>query len=137
MPRTLTALITATVMIFATTLAARQDAARDTATIKQIMLTMTIPASDAIFSVASDPPTTTQQWDEVRTHTMTLAESGTLLMASSRAKDTTTWMEMASAMITQAEAALNAIDAQDGDALSQASDRLYTTCETCHDRYMD
>jgi cytochrome c553 len=58
-------------------------------------------------------------------------------MASSRAKDGTTWMEMARAMVTQAEATLKAIDARDGDALSQASDGLYTTCETCHDRYMD
>ena len=98
---------------------------------------MTVPASDAIFSAAFEPPKDEQQWVALRRSAETLVESGRLLTTVDRAKDDTEWIEMARAMITQAEATLKTIESKDPDGLTQAADSLYPTCETCHARYMD
>ena len=136
MNRAFLTLVTATVMTFAATLAARQDTPRATATVREVMLTMTIPASDAIFSAAYETPQDARAWQDVRQNALTLSESGTLLMSGERAKDNSTWLDMARAMVAQAQAALKAIDAKDGDALATVGDDLYVSCKTCHDRYM-
>jgi hypothetical protein len=112
---------------------ARQDAA----TVKEVMTTMTVPSSDVIFAAASEPPKDDQQWVAARKSAVMLAESGTLLMTGERAKDSTTWMEMARALVDQAEATLKAAEAKNSDALLKAGDDVYLTCETCHARYMD
>jgi len=120
----------------AATTAARQDTQRDTVTVKHVMETMTIPASDAIFSAAAETQTDTTIWQEARRGAVVLAESGDLLMTGARAKDSTTWLDMSRALVAQAQAALKAIDAKDVDALVQAGNDLYVTCKACHDRYL-
>lgn len=129
--------ITALVTLVVGGATAQQNTPPDAGTVKQVMLTMTIPASDAIFSAASEPPKDPQAWLELRKNVLTLAESGDLLMTGGRAKDTTAWMEMARALVTQARATLKAVDARNADALAQAGDDVYTTCETCHAKYME
>ena len=124
-------------MMCAATIAAQQDTQRETVTVKQVMETMTIPASDAIFSAAAETQRDAKVWQEARKAAVVLAESGDLLMTGGRAKDSTTWLDMSRALVAQAQAALKAIDAKDGDALVQASDSLYDTCKACHDRYME
>jgi hypothetical protein len=136
MHRTFFPLIVGAMAMFAATIAARQDTQREAATVKQVMVTMTIPASEAIFSAASETPKDAKAWQDVRKAAVALAESGNLLIAGGLAKDSTTWIDMARALVTQAQATLNAIDAKDGDALAQVGDDVYATCETCHDRYM-
>jgi hypothetical protein len=116
---------------------AQQDGDDAQATVKQVMVTMTVPASDAIFSAAWEPPKDDEQWVAVRTSAMMLAASGNVLTTGGRAKDNTTWMEMAREMVKQAEATLKAVEARNGDALAQAGDDVYLTCEACHARYMD
>ena len=136
--RTRVALVVTAGAMFATAAAtAQQDAETAPATVKQVMLTMTVPSSDAIFSAASEPPKDDEQWVAVRTSAMMLAESGNLLMTGGRAKDNTTWMEMAREMVNQAEGALKAVEARNADALAQAGDDVYVTCEACHARFMD
>ena len=98
-------------------------------------MTMTVPASDAIFSAASDPPKDAAQWVALRPNARTLADSGRALATMDRAKDTREWTEMARALVTQAEVALKAIDKKDADALATAGDEVYLTCKTCHDRF--
>ena len=137
MQRVFTALTVTTLVATVAVTTARLEAQRDTSSVKQVMLTMTIPASDAIFSAASDPPKNAQAWLELRTDVQTLVESGNLLMTRGLAKDNAAWMEMTRALVTQAQATLKAIDAKSGDALAQASDDVYVTCETCHARYLE
>ena len=129
-------LIAGAMVMFAATIAARQDTQRETVTVKQVMVTMTIPASDVIFSAAGETPKDAKAWQEVRKAAVELAESGNLLIADGHAKDSTTWIDMARALVTQAQASLKAIDAKDGDALARVGDDMYATCKTCHDRYM-
>lgn len=116
---------------------APQDARRDTSTVKQVMLTMTIPSSEVIFSAASDPPKDDAGWQELRRNALVLAESGTALMTGGLARDNSTWMEIARALVAEAQATATAADTKNGEALAQAGDDVYTTCETCHMKYLE
>jgi hypothetical protein len=130
-------IVTAAVVLVTAAATAQQDAAKAAATVKQVMVTMTVPSSDAIFAAASEPPKDGEQWVAVRKSAMMLAESGNLLMTGGRAKDNTTWMGMAREMVKQAEATLKAVEARNSDALAKAGDDVYLTCEVCHARYVD
>lgn len=101
------------------------------------MTSMTIPASDAIFEAASEPPTTDEKWGALRKAAETLAASGRLLTRAELARDQTTWMEMARALVDKAEATLKVAQTKNADALAPASDDVYTTCENCHTRYLE
>jgi hypothetical protein len=116
--------------------AASQDANKAAQTVKDVMQTMTVPASDAIFSAASEPPKDEPQWVALRASAAALAESGRLPSTTAQAKNDHEWTEMARALVTETEASFKAINAKDPDALAQASDSVYLTCETCHARYM-
>jgi hypothetical protein len=122
-------------MVLAAGTAVPQDSTKAAPTVKEVMTTMTVPASDAIFSAASEPPKDAAQWAALRASAAMLAESGRLLNTTPRAKDDREWVEMARALVTETEATFKAIDAKDLDALSQAGDGVYLTCKTCHDRY--
>ena len=137
MHKTAPALILAALLSYVATVAARQDATHDTTSVKQVMVTMTIPASDVIFTAASEPPKDEQTWRDVRKSALVLTDSGELLLTGRLAKDNTTWMDMARAMVAQTQVTLKAIDAKDLDALAQAADDMYVTCKACHDRYME
>ena len=113
-----------------------QEAAKAAPSVKEVMTTMTVPASEAIFSAAFEPPKEPAQWVALRASAKVLADSGrSLLTAADRAKEAAEWTEMARAMVTQAEATFKAIDKKDADALSNAGDEVYLTCKTCHDRF--
>ena len=105
-------------------------------TVKEVMTSMTVPSSDQIFESAFDTPTTDEGWAKLRRATLTLAESGRLLMTTKLAKDTSTWIDRARSLVEEAERASHAADAKDRKALEAVSDTIYATCKTCHDRYM-
>lgn len=117
--------------------AAQHDSPGGPATVKDVMISMTIPASDAIFTMASDPPKDEAQWEALRKASLTLAESGTLLMSPRLARDNATWMEMARDFVVKAEATLKLAETKDSAALEDAGDSVYGTCEACHGRYME
>lgn len=135
MPHPPTALIAVVIALLVSGTAATQDVNKAAPTVKDVMTTMTVPASDAIFSAASEPPKDAAQWVALRASVATLAESGRLLSRTGSAKDDHEWIEMARAMVTEAEATFRVIDAKDAEALSQVGDSVYLTCKTCHDRY--
>jgi hypothetical protein len=131
-----TALITVVIAVLATaTTATPQDADKAAQTVAQVMTTMTIPASDAIFAAASEPPKDDAQWVALRASAGTLAESGRLLLTTGPSKDDAEWIEMARALVAEAQVTLKAIDAKDTERLAQAGDDMYLTCKACHDRF--
>ena len=107
------------------------------ATVRQIMTLMTIPASDVIFDAASVEPKNDAAWQSVQDNAITLAESGNLMMLPGRARDNKEWAKESRAMIDAAIAASNAARAKNPDQLMDASDKIYNTCESCHNKYMD
>jgi hypothetical protein len=118
--------------VLVTAIAAPQEAPKAAPSVMDVMTTMTVPASDAIFAAAFEPPKDAAQWVTLRASAKVLADSG---RAITRAKDDAEWTEMARALVTQAEVALKAIDKKDADALATAGDEVYLTCKTCHDRF--
>jgi len=115
--------------------AAPQDADKAAQTVEQVMTTMTIPASDAIFAAASEPPKDDAQWVALRTSVRTLGESGRLLLKTGPSKDDAEWIEMARALVTESEVMLKAIDAKDAERIAEAGDDMYLNCKACHDRF--
>jgi len=116
--------------------AAAASAVKPIATVEEIMKTMTIPFSNAVFEAGGEPPKDDKSWDAVRGQAVALAESGNLLMLGARAKDRAAWMKFSRAQVDAAEAAAKAAAAKNADQLSAASDVLYETCSDCHKVYM-
>lgn len=130
----LIAFVTVTSTVGGVAIAQRGDSRPSTVT--EVMTSMTIPSSDEIFEAASDPPADDERWAKVRLAALTLAESGRLLTTTKLAKDKGIWMEMAAALVKEAEKAAQIANAKDGKALEAVADSVYLTCETCHSRYM-
>jgi hypothetical protein len=57
-----TTLFIAAAVTFASVTYARQTATRRPPTVKQVMTSMTIPASDAVFDATAEPPATAEAW---------------------------------------------------------------------------
>lgn len=124
------------VLGFVTAVAAQQASIKPIATTGELMAVMVVPSSTVVFKAASEPPKDDDGWSAVRANALTLAESGNLLMIGSRARNRGEWMKMAAAMRDAAVMGVKAADARDGDALSEAGERVYSTCEQCHARYL-
>lgn len=102
---------------------------------KDLMLDVVYPTSDAIFYVQRNPPKNDRAWNELRGTALTLAESGNLLMMSSRARDQGDWMRDAKLLVDAGTDAWKAAQAKDLDAIVALNDRQYTACVTCHEQY--
>lgn len=126
-------LCTLAVIVFAAVppVTARQSS-RDTLTVKEVMATMTVPGSDAVFAAASGSPS----WEAVRKGAALVEESGKLLMTGARVKNRDEWLQNARDLVARAAAARRIADTtKEVEALIDAGDRLYETCKSCHDRY--
>lgn len=106
------------------------------ATSKELMQAIVIPSSDVVFKIAGDQPKNADDWEKVRFQALALAESANLLLMPGRGPDATTWNQMSRAMMDAALAAVKAADAKNADALDMASNNIYETCDTCHNKYM-
>ena len=104
------------------------------ASVKQVMLGLTIPASNVVWNVVFGEEKT--DWEKVEANAMTLAESGRLLMEDGRAVDDGEWMKYARAMIDSSLEAAEFAGAEDLDALRKAGNALYESCDGCHKKYM-
>ena len=131
-------LATAVTCLLAAGAALAQPAAgQSAATVKQVMQTMTIPLSTAVFDAAGDPPQSDAQWAALRQHALALVDAGGLLLVEPLARDKGEWMTLARAHVAAAQAVVTAATAKDPEAISAAGDALYETCPACHARYMD
>ncbi len=105
------------------------------ASVKDVMVTMTVPASTVIFAAQSESPTTAAGWLAVQEAAQIMAESGRLLTRPPLAKSDEHWTEMAAAMVAEAEKTLAVAGTRDADAIAEAGDAVYLTCKSCHDRF--
>jgi hypothetical protein len=103
---------------------------------RQIMLAVTIPASEAVFNAAAEPPTTDEQWAMVERAALALAESGNLLLMPGRAVDDGDWSRFSHMLIDTAAQAYSAAQSKDINGVSDAGNVIYEACEGCHKKYM-
>ena len=106
------------------------------ATTKQVMLGITIPASDVVFQVGNKAPADDMEWEKVQASALAVAESGNLLMIGTRSVDHGDWEKNAQSLITAAKEASQAAQEKNVDKVLAAGDKLYEVCDTCHKKYM-
>jgi len=116
--------------------AATNTGVKPVASVMDIMKTMTIPFSNAVFEAGGEPPKDDAGWEAVRGQAVALAEAGNLLMLGSRAKNRAAWVKYSRAQVDAAEAVAKAAVARNADQLSTAADALYETCAACHKDYL-
>jgi hypothetical protein len=115
--------------------ASTSTGAKVVGSVRDIMTGLVMPTSDIVFAAAAEAPTTDAQWETLRLNAVLLAESANLLTIGSRARDRGDWLKLARAQLDAAEAVVRLARAKKTEGLSEASDMLYETCPTCHNKY--
>src|SRR5689334_15022131 len=87
------------VLLFVSAVRAQAPAYQPVASVAQIMLAMSYPASDALFYVQRNAPKNDAQWEALQRQALIVAESGNLLMMPGRARDQAKWIEDSKLMV--------------------------------------
>ena len=102
---------------------------------RQLMIDIIYPTSDAIFYVDREPPKTEKEWGDLRGQALMLAESGNLLMMDGRARDQKNWIMESKMLIDIGGKAYKAAQAKDIDGIRALNDSLNAACVVCHYQY--
>jgi hypothetical protein len=105
------------------------------ATVKQVMLGITVPASNAVFAVAGEAPKDEAGWQAVEASALAVAESGNLLLMKPRALEDPEWKQFALALVDAGAKAAEAARSKDAEKTGIAGDDMYNVCEQCHAKY--
>ena len=118
---------------------------RPVADVKQLMASVVEPAADVYWDavgtiidsngITEIEPATTEEWDAVRNAAYVVAESGNLLMMSSRAKDGGEWMKQSRALVDVGQKAIRAAESHNRNAVFDAGAEMYDVCTSCHVKY--
>jgi hypothetical protein len=100
-----------------------------------LMKSVIIPASDAVFGVGKTAPKNDREWAAVENGAAKLIDAGKTLAGEAPASDGA-WTKLSNAMADAASAAGKAAKEKNVDAVLDAGDVLYTTCEDCHRQYL-
>lgn len=122
-------------VLIVTAAMAQAPAFQPVGNISELMISMIYPTSDALFYIERTPPKTDLEWNTIRDHALTLAESGNLLMMDGRAKDQKDWIKDSKMLIDVGRAAYKAAQTKNMDAIVALNDQLYASCVTCHTQY--
>jgi hypothetical protein len=95
------------------------------------------PASNVLFQAESTPPSTAQEWEQVRMSAAALGRAARHLASQDLAKDQSQWINFAQVLQKQAERAARAAEKEDQDALVVANGEIVSVCEDCHAKYRD
>jgi hypothetical protein len=113
-----------------------QDPFQPVATMRQLMVDVIHPASnEVLLSINRGGPRDEKEWADMRRASMTLAESGNLLMMPSRARDQGDWMKYSRLLVDAGSAAYKAAQAKDAAALAAVAEPLDASCTICHKQY--
>lgn len=104
--------------------------------LKDVMVKVVEPASNAIFYISREPPKDDEQWKVLQGQALMLLEIANSLTTPPRAKDKRQWMQDAKLLIDASAAAYVAANAKNLTALEELNDPLYTACATCHEHYL-
>jgi hypothetical protein len=121
----------------------RSPGFKPVASIDDIMESIVIPSSQAIFDAVVysngelvQSPKTDEDWNSVRMRAIAVAEAGNLMIMPGRAKDNGDWVKFALAMTERAAVVANAAESKSIDQLLQTGGELYNTCTACHAKYL-
>jgi hypothetical protein len=106
------------------------------ATTRQVMLGLTIPASDVLFQIAEHPPADEAAWDRIVANAVMLAEAGNMLLTGARDMKQAEWSQHAHDLVARSRVAADAAMKHDVDAVLEAGNGIYEVCEACHAKFM-
>ena len=101
-----------------------------------LMKSTVIPASDVVFGVGKAAPKSDQEWAAVQDGAARLTAAAKRLTAQAPSANGANWVKHAKAMGDAAATAGKAAMAKNVDAVLDAGDALYSTCEDCHRQYL-
>jgi hypothetical protein len=101
-----------------------------------LMKAVVIPASDAVFVVGKGAPKNDKEWAAVESGAAKLIDAGKTLANEAPATGGANWIKLSKAMADAAAVAGKAAKEKNVDAVLDAGDVLYTTCEDCHRQYV-
>ena len=116
-----------------------QDAGvRTVASVREVMIDMVMPSSDALFGAAAGFEAPSEEgWTTLAREARVLAEAGNLLLIGDRAHEgDDQWAAFARAQVDVGADLLEAITARDFDRVVELNDPLYETCVNCHGQYL-
>jgi hypothetical protein len=102
---------------------------------KQLMIDIIYPTSDAMFYIERAAPKTEADWNIIRNQALTLAESGNLILMPGRARDHKNWIMESKMLIDLGAKAYQAAQNKDLDGIRALNDPLNAACVTCHQQY--
>ena len=105
------------------------------ATMKELMVDLIFPTSNALFYVSREEPKNGVEWAQLELTFLTLAESANLLMAAPRARDQGQWMDDAKLLLNVGIKVYRNAKAKNFEALVDLNDELYESCQSCHVHY--
>ncbi|MEQ1760077.1 MAG: hypothetical protein ABL986_17305 [Vicinamibacterales bacterium] len=118
---------------------------RPTATVKQIMNGIVVPASTVLYDAVSSTatltgveeraPSTDEEWATLAANAATLVEAGNLLLLEGHAVDSGQWVTMTREFMDAGAAALKAAEARSTDGILSTGSDVNATCDKCHQLY--
>lgn len=112
--------------------------------VRALMRDPVAPASDALFNAViytngqlAASPQSDEQWRRLRTHAESLQSAGGRMMALAPPDRQEDWQRQAMALIQAAAEARTAIDNRSLEGVLYAGGKIYTTCTSCHEAYME
>jgi cytochrome c556 len=113
--------------------------------LKQVMKSILLPTSDAIFATQSELPKTPTEWEAVEDDAIALAEAANLLTIRGRMcssglpvpVDRPDFMKATNGLRDAAQVTLKALQSKDQEQIIDASGVLTDACSACHDVYRE
>jgi len=106
------------------------------ATVRNLMVGKTIPASKVVFEVANEAPKDAAGWQAVVANAQVLVEAGERLQVGARGPGKDDWIRYSRAMGAAAGQVFEAAEKQDADAVASAGNTVFEACEGCHRIFM-
>lgn len=131
-----------TILILTGALMAQAPGPEPWATTSELMTSMVIPSSNALFNAGLDGDVDDAGWEELRNQALILGESANLLVTPGRAPAESTgnadWIAASKEMQDAAQMALKAIEEKDLDALTlDGAEAILNSCSSCHSVYFN
>ena len=106
------------------------------ALVKQLMIELTVPSSNAVFAAAEEAPKDEVRWQLIHQAALGLVQSAELLTKGPLAVNDSAWQQPAKDMADAAQSAAKAAKSRDVDGIAAAGDALYQSCVNCHKSYL-
>jgi len=117
-------------------LAGLTQAQGDATTVRNLMKSVVIPQSDIVFAVGKKAPANDREWSQIAQRAAKLTEAAKALSARAPASNAESWRKASQGMADAAVRVGAGAKSKNADAVLDAGDLLYESCEGCHRQHL-